>query len=326
MVGTELVPIALGALFALLLDPIRRRLEKRGGWVSKHAPLLLTTAIIFGVVVPVAALATKLIVSVNELLSGGFAEIIEKIQTFLTKHFSGIAELLHLPVESLRDNAVSVVQRLGGSIASAAGTVATALPGQMVDTFLFLIAVYYFLRDGTALVGWMMRLSPFQAHDTDELFASIRETVAGAIVGQLATSLVQGALTLIALWLFGVPGALVFSIIATVLSIIPMVGTTPVTVGAALYLLASGRVGASLGMAGAAVVIGVTDNVVRPWVQSAQTKMHPLITLLAIFGGISAFGVAGVFLGPVIAAMAIWTIEFSANARRREPTASPTPP
>jgi predicted PurR-regulated permease PerM len=269
------------------------------------------------------ALAAQVVASINELLSVGLSEILDKVQAFLATHFSGIADALHLPVESLRDGALSLAKRLGSGLAAWAGDLASALPGQFVDTFLFLIAVYYFLRDGTALVAWLMRLSPFQAHDTDELFASIRETVAGSIVGQLATSLVQGGLTLIALWLFNVPGALVFGLVATLLSILPMVGTTPITLGAVLYLLASGRNGAAIGMAVAALIIGTSDNIVRPWVQSSQTKMHPLITLLAIFGGISALGLAGVFLGPVIAAMAIWTFEFSAKLRRRE--ASPPP-
>jgi predicted PurR-regulated permease PerM len=323
VVGSEIIPIALAALFTLLLDPVRQRLVRRGGFLAKHAPLLLTGAIIFGVVLPVVALAAQVVASINELLSVGLSEILDKVQAFLATHFSGIADALHLPVESLRDGALSLAKRLGSGLAAWAGDLASALPGQFVDTFLFLIAVYYFLRDGTALVAWLMRLSPFQAHDTDELFASIRETVAGSIVGQLATSLVQGGLTLIALWLFNVPGALVFGLVATLLSILPMVGTTPITLGAVLYLLASGRNGAAIGMAVAALIIGTSDNIVRPWVQSSQTKMHPLITLLAIFGGISALGLAGVFLGPVIAAMAIWTFEFSAKLRRRE--ASPPP-
>lgn len=326
MVRTELVPIALGALFALLLEPLRQRLVRRGGRLAKHAPLLLTAAIVFGVVLPIVGLATHVVISVNEFLSGGLTEIFGKLQGFFATHFTGVAEALHLPTDSLRDSAVSLAQRLGGGIASGAGSVASALAGQAVDTFLLILAVYYFLRDGAALVAWLMRLSPFQTHDTDVLFRSIRDTVSGAIVGQLATSLVQGGLTLLALWLFDVPGALVFGIVATVLSILPMVGTTPVTLGAALYLLAAGRTGAAIGMAVAALVIGVSDNVVRPWVQSAQTNMHPLITLVAIFGGISAFGLAGVFLGPVIAAMAIWTLEFSTKLRRRDLESGIAPP
>jgi len=96
----------------------------------------------------------------------------------------------------------------------------------------------------------------------------------------------------------------------------------PVTVGATLYLFASGRIGAGIGMAIAAVVIGISDNLIRPWVQSAGTGMHPLVTLLAIFGGVHWLGWAGVFLGPVIAAVALWSLDLYAQAHGEPPAAS----
>ena len=146
------------------------------------------------------------------------------------------------------------------------------------------------------------------------------------IIGQLATSAVQGGLTTLALYLFDIPSALMFGIIATLLSVLPLIGTTPVTLGAAVYLLASGRPGAAAGMAVAAALIGLSDNVVRPWVQSTNAQMHPLLTLLAIFGGIELLGAAGVFLGPVIAAMAIWTIDLYAGSHWKRPSEAPPEP
>jgi predicted PurR-regulated permease PerM len=119
---------------------------------------------------------------------------------------------------------------------------------------------------------------------------------------------VQGALTTGALLLFGVPGALALGVLAALLTFVPVVGTAPVTVGAVIYLLAVQRWAAAAGMVVAAVVIGVSDNVVRPWVQSASSPLHPLLVLLSIFGGLRVFGVAGVFLGPVVAALAVWAL------------------
>ena len=78
-------------------------------------------------------------------------------------------------------------------------------------------------------------------------------------------------------------------------------------------------------MAVAAALIGLSDNVVRPWVQSSQTRMHPLVTLISIFGGLQVLGAAGVFLGPVIAAIAIWTVDLYAG-RHRKPAVAAAPP
>lgn len=308
MVRSLLVAVALGALFALLLFPLKRRLAKRGPRSARAAPLVLTIGALVLVVIPFVLVAARVVVAAQAFLSGGVQDVVGRVQTFLDKHFAGIIEKLGVPIESVRSGALDVAQQVTTSIATFASGVAVSLPAQVVDIFLFVLALYFFLRDGPGLLRWMMRLAPFPAEDVEELFESVRRTVHGAIMGQLATSLVQGGLSLIALHVFEVPGALILGVLATLLSVLPLVGTMPVTVGAAIYLLAAGRPGAALGMGVAAVVIGLSDNVVRPWVQSADTRMHPLMTLLAIFGGLELMGAAGVFLGPVIAAMAVWTI------------------
>ena len=325
MVRAQVVAIALGALFALLLDPLKRRLARRSPRLERQAPLLLTLGSIVLVVIPFVLIAARVVVSAQSFLSGGVTDVVGRLQTFATEHFAGIAERFDLPVASLRSGAVNVAQRIGGAMAGFASGVASSLPGQIVELFLFVLSLFYFLRDGARLVRWLKRLSPFHMVDTDELFSSIRDTVHGAIFGQLATSLVQGGLTMIALYAFKIPGALMFGIIAMLLSVIPLVGTTPVTVGATIYLLASGRIGPAVGMAVAAAVIGISDNVVRPWVQSSQTRMHPLVTLLSIFGGIEVIGAAGVFLGPVIAAMAIWTIDIYTVEHKKPNSVEPAP-
>lgn len=313
MVRSLLIPVALGALFAMLLHPLKGRLARKWPRFAGAAPLVLTVGALVLVVIPFAVLAARVVISVQGFLAGGFGEIVGRMQHFASRHFSGIAERLDLPVERIQRGVVDLAQQVAGSIGNFAGSVAAALPGQMIGLFLFVLALYFLLRDGRVAVRWMARLLPFPTHDTDELFESIRKAVHGALVGQLVTSLVQGGLTIAALYIFRVPGALMFGLIATLLSILPLVGTTPVTVGAALYLLASGRIGAAIGMAIAALVIGGSDNVIRPWVQSTDTQMHPLVTLLAIFGGIELMGPAGVFLGPVIAVMAMWTLDLYAH-------------
>jgi predicted PurR-regulated permease PerM len=321
MVRSLLVPVALGALFAMLLDPLRRRIEKRWPRLAGLTPLGLTVGAIVLVVIPFSLLAVRVVASVQGFLAGGLGQIADRVQVFAARHFSGLADDLHLPVDRLRGGAVDLAQRIASAVGNVAGGVASSLPGQIVDVFLFVLALYFFLRDGAAAVRWILRLMPFSAHDTDELFESIRRTVHGALVGQLAVSLVQGGLTLLALYLFEVPGALMFGMIATLLSVLPLVGTMPVTFGAVIYLLSAGRLGAAAGMAVAAAVIGLSDNVIRPWVQSTDTRMHPLVTLLAIFGGLELLGWAGVFLGPVIAVMARWTVDL--YAQKHEVTPEP---
>lgn len=317
MVRGLLVPLALGGLFALLLAPLQRRLRGALGKRAGVAPAILTLGTFVVVVIPFAIIAAQAVVSINDFLTQGTKQIVDTIQDFGARHLSWLAERLDLHADAVRQHVVTLLQRAGLLLASLAGNFAQALPGRVVSLFLFALALYYGLRDGRALVRFLARLLPFRDEDTERLFTSVQQTVQGALLGQLLTSGVQGALTIAALFVFGVPGALVFGLVATILSVIPLVGTTPVTVGATVFLVASGRYGAAVGMLVAAVVIGFSDEVTRPLAQSSRARLHPLLVLASIFGGLEVFGAAGVFLGPVLAALAVWALDVLADPPAR---------
>lgn len=309
MVRGILVPIALGGLFALLLNPLLVRLAPRLGRARGYAPLVLASGTLILVVVPFVFIAIDAVRSINHFLARDWTPIITRVQLFLTEGFYIRGRTIHIGGPELQAAIQDLGQRLATVAADGASGIASALPSIMLALFLFAVALYYFLRDGQALVDWLFQQSPFPDEQTRDLFASVKETVNGAILGIIATALVQGGLTFLALTIFSVPNSFLLSILAMLLSVIPLVGTTPVTVGSAIYLFVIGRFGAGVGMAISVIVIGLSDNVVRPWVQSSQTRMHPLVVLLGIFGGLELFGPTGVFLGPVIAAMAVWSVE-----------------
>jgi predicted PurR-regulated permease PerM len=309
MTRTILVPIALGGLFAMLLSPLLGRIKPRLGRADRFAPLVLTTSTLVLVVIPFVFITIEAIRSINRFLMRDWSPIFARMQSFFTEGFYIRGRTIHIGGAELQAAIQDVGQRIATIVADMAANIATALPSILLALFLFGVALYYFLRDGKGLVDWLFQQSPFPPEQTRELFASVRETVNGAILGIIATAIVQGGLTFIALNIFRVPNAFLLAILAMMLSVIPLVGTTPVTVGSMIYLFVTGRFGAGIGMTVAIVIIGLSDNVVRPWVQSSQSRIHPLVVLLGIFGGLEFFGPVGVFLGPVVAAMAVWSIE-----------------
>jgi predicted PurR-regulated permease PerM len=318
MVKGILIPIALGGLFALLLYPIEARLWRRFGKHGGLIPLGLTLGSLVLVVLPLLLLSMRFASALDDFLRRDWTETAPRIQRFVDEKLIAYGKDLHVDADKLRESTESLVRQIGGGLANLVTGAATAVPGYLIDLFLFIIALYYFLRDGRRLARWLTRLSPFDPPDTEELFASIRETVNGAILGLIVTAGVQGALTTLALYICQVPGALVFGVMATLLALfIPMMGTAPVTIGAIIYLVIVQRTGAAIGMAIAAVIIGLSDNVIRPWVQSSSTKMHPLLVMLGIFGGLEMWGAAGIFIGPIVAAMAVWTIDTYVHLRDR---------
>ncbi|HSN88056.1 MAG TPA: AI-2E family transporter, partial [Thermoanaerobaculia bacterium] len=336
MIQDLLVPVVLGALFALLFSPLQERLGPRLGKAQGFAPLLITVSSLVLIVIPFVFIAIEVVQSITDFLARDWTYTFTRLQAFLTDGVDIFGRRIHIGGPQLQSVVTTAGQRTATFLAGFVGGLATTVPTFIISLFLFVVALYYFLRDGGSLTAWLLRFSPFAPGQTRELFISVRETVNGAILGLVATALVQGSLTTIGLYIFRVPNAFLLGVFATVMSFVPLIGTTPVTVGSAIYLFAIGRVGAGFGMLATAVIVGLSDNVVRPWVQSSRTRMHPLMTLLGIFGGISLFGAAGIFIGPIIAAMAIWAVDTYARLHppvRRDstpptephPTATPPP-
>jgi predicted PurR-regulated permease PerM len=216
---------------------------------------------------------------------------------------------LEISPERLKATLAASAQDGGKRLLEALGGFASSTPQLVIASFLFAIGLYFSLRDGRALARRLAELLPFSAPDVDALFASVHATVKGALLGSALAGAVQAGLCILAMSILGVPGPFVWGTFAFVLSFIPIFGTAPVTAGATLYLFATGHPGSGIAMGAAGALIGVSDNLVRPWAQGSQDDMHPLVALLAIFGGLEAFGFVGLFLGPVIAACALWALD-----------------
>ncbi|XXY54131.1 AI-2E family transporter [Sorangium sp. So ce269] len=317
MVKGLLVPVLLGGLVALLVSPLQRRLSPRLGRFRKFAPAISTVGVIILVCIPLAVIIIEASASISRFFSRDWSSTIERVQGLLNDgRITSLLNRAGLSGDDVRNYVSNLFQRVGSSIAGFAGGMVAAVPQSIVDAFLFTVALYYLLRDGGQLLRWLLTQSPFRHEETDVLFASIQDTVHGAVLGLLATAAFQGTLTTIALFIFKVPGAFLFGLLATLLSLVPMIGTTPVTLGAAVYLFIVGRIGGGIGMCVAAALIGLSDNVIRPWVQSSHGGMHPLIALLSIFGGLELFGAAGIFIGPVVAAIVLWAVNTRSSIPR----------
>jgi predicted PurR-regulated permease PerM len=131
------------------------------------------------------------------------------------------------------------------------------------------------------------------------------------VYGSLLTSLVQGALIAIAFAVCGLPSPIVFGVIAAILSLLPVGGTAFVWIPGALALIAEGRWGFAIALAiWGALVVGSADNVLRPYFISGRAEISTLPVFFGVLGGIGAFGPIGMFVGPVVLALALAILRF----------------
>jgi len=148
--------------------------------------------------------------------------------------------------------------------------------------------------------------------------------------------LLQGSLAGIAFAVAGVPSALFWGALMVVLSVLPGIGIGLVWVPASIVLVSSGHTTAGIGLAVfCGAIVGSIDNVLRPRLVGQDTKLPDLLILLSSLGGVVMFGMLGLVIGPILAALfvTVWEIYgrmfasvLPAVPGRDEEPPSPTPP
>lgn len=168
--------------------------------------------------------------------------------------------------------------------------------------FLLALFVAFFFYVYGEPIAARMRLLLFRiaGGQAERLITVTGATVRGVVYGILGTAVVQGILTSFGLWLSGVPRPVLLGGIAGLLSVLP-IGAPVVWIPASIWLMGTGHLGWGVFMAvyGLVAVSG-SDSVIRPWFISRGAQLPFLLTILGVLGGALAFGLLGIFLGPVL--------------------------
>lgn len=174
-----------------------------------------------------------------------------------------------------------------------------------------LFAMYYLFKDGEACLARVAYLIPLSRSHTQLLISKFLSMVRATVKGTMVVGIVQGLIGGLTLWVFGVAKPVLWGVIMTVLSVIPVAGAGLVWAPAGVIRILGGHVLSGVGILVVGfAIIGTIDNVLRPRLVGQDTTMHPLFIFLGTLGGISLFGMVGFLVGPVVAALfvTIWDI------------------
>ncbi len=190
-----------------------------------------------------------------------------------------------------------------------------SVAGGVLQFLLALVVAFFFYASGEVLAGHLGRIiGRIAGERAPRLIAVTGATVRGTVYGILGTALVQGILTAFGLWLSGVPRPVLLGAIAGLIAVLP-IGAPVVWIPAALWLLSSGHTGWGIFLFcyGLLIVSG-SDNVIRPYFIARGAKLPFLLTILGVLGGAIAFGLLGIFLGPVLLGVGFTlVVEFSGD-------------
>jgi predicted PurR-regulated permease PerM len=204
-----------------------------------------------------------------------------------------------------------IAGRTGGFLGSGLASATRGTVNFILQLCIMLYANYFFLRSGKTALAKIMYLVPLESDQEDRLVSRFVSVTRATLKGTLVIGIIQGTLAGLAFALAGIDGAIFWGTIMAVLSIIPAVGAAIVWIPAVIYLLATSHIlaGVSL-LIWCGIVVGSSDNILRPILVGKDTKMPDLLVLLSTLGGIGVYGVLGVIIGPIIAALflTVWEL------------------
>ncbi|MFD1647960.1 AI-2E family transporter [Haloarchaeobius litoreus] len=171
----------------------------------------------------------------------------------------------------------------------------------VIGIALALFLVYYLLKDGDDLVNWLNRTIPLPDDIQRDLYGEIDDVMWGVLFGHVFVAIVQGVIAGVGLFATGVPNAVFWTAVMIVLAMVPLVGAIPVWGGAVVYLYLTDKPLLAVGLfVYSVVVVGLTDDYLRPFAVDRYANLNPAVILLGILGGAYAFGIMGLFFGPVV--------------------------
>jgi predicted PurR-regulated permease PerM len=305
-------------ILAILFNPLHRLLLRRLGGRRNLAAGISLLACVFIVIIPgsivIAAFAQEAAALYERVGQSNFdlAKGLEAIRASLPA-FVGDA-LSSFNVESLQD----VQERLTSFLAQAAQVVASrALSiGQgtaqfFVSVGVMLYVLFFLFRDGPQLAVTIRRASPLSAHHTDYILGKFSAVVKATVKGNVIIAAIQGTIGGITFWALGIEAALLWGVLMAILSLLPAVGAFLVWGPAAAYLMLSGQYTKGfILIAVGALVISMIDNLLRPPLVGAGTRLPDYVILVSTLGGLALFGLNGFVIGPLIAALfvAVWSL------------------
>lgn len=307
-----LSPLVLALALAVIFTPLHRKVLKLFFKDNEKSSLgALITLIIVAVIIfiPLSLIAIKISSEIRDI----YLVIIDPSRQ------SAILDKLQSLFGSYEFNFVEVAQNVTHWAFTNINAIFSRVSKVLIEFFITLLALFYFLRDGRELKRQLIAISPLGNVDDEYIFSKLELAVRSIFAGSIAVGIIQGIMTGIGFAIFGVPNPVLWGLVAALAALIPGIGTALVLIPAIAYLFFTGSTGAAIGLlVWGVLAVGLIDNFLGPVLINRGVKIHPFLILLSVLGGIVFFGPIGFVLGPLIIALLFALLELYRMPKKQE--------
>ncbi|PIT93277.1 MAG: hypothetical protein COU06_00780 [Candidatus Harrisonbacteria bacterium CG10_big_fil_rev_8_21_14_0_10_38_8] len=297
--------MVLAGTFAVIFHPLFKKIDKgmknKLPSIASFIVVLLATLIVF---VPLGFLGVRVFQEASSLYEtvnnraqsemGPLGDILPSGNVFV--------EEFRLRFEqSVTLNIGSYAERFLNWIIENAVAFSQSFAQFLLAVFLWFLSFYYFLRDGDRIREIFIGLSPLSDKYDIEIVKRVGIAIKSVVGGSLIVAVIQGVSAGVGFAIFGIPAPFMWGMFAILAALVPTIGTGILMIPALGYLLLTGDYVSAIGLGvWGLLIVGPIDNILRPKLIERQIKIHPLLILLSVLGGISLFGPIGFLTGPII--------------------------
>ncbi len=297
--------IIFGVLLAYIFYPLYRFLYRKTNSKNFSAIVICLSFFVLLVVIIGLILSSLLSQIINfsvYLQQVNFVEVLKESFPEFVSSYDSSTEI----VRSMKNSLSTMLDNFTVSI----GNFVLNTPTLLLQLLVVFLIFFFSLKDGEDVVEYLKSLAPFDKNLQIKFFNYFKDITNSVLVGQIVVGALQGLIAGIGYFVFGVPNALLITIMTMIIGVIPIIGPWLVWVPVDIYLFAVGKTGAGIGLLIYGLfLINWIDTIVRPMIVSRKTQINQGVVLIGMIGGLFMFGVLGLIIGPLILAYVLLVIE-----------------
>lgn len=318
-----LTSLLLAVVFSVMFRPLHRFISKifsHENQASSVSTFITLAIVAILVITPTIFLARQIYIESEHLYfsltdEGGRSTFIQSLNSFsesLSNKLGGIFPSYNF--DSF--NITKYVQNFLEWAFANLDTIFSSVTKFALEVFIMLFALFYMLRDGGKLKQDIIALSPLVDNQDEKILSKLKQAIRSVVIGSLVVGVIQGFLTGLGFYIFGVPNPALWGSFAVVAALIPGIGTSLVIVPGVLYLFFVGTNLHAMGMLiWGILAVGLIDNLLGPLLVNRGVHVHPFLILLSVMGGLAYFGPIGFIAGPLIVALLFALLEIYKSVR-----------
>ncbi len=289
--------LALAAVFAILFQDAYLSVLRALRGQATIAALLVVVLVLVFCIIPIFLLGTQIFSEAQSLYlssQSGTASYVQAVEHAIENPIRHLYPQFSFSVGDLVARSLSFLSNNLAGLVSQTLTV-------VLGTILMLLAFFFFLRDGEAIIRAMLSVSPFRTEHTDEIIRKTKQTIDSVIRGTLFVAIIRWFFFSLAFYLFGFQNAILWGSVAGIIGAIPGLGTPFAVIPSVVFLYFEGNTLGAIGFAVFGIaVMALVDNLLTSYFFGKSIDVPPVFIIFSLLGGVSVFGPMGFILGPLV--------------------------